>query len=198
MKGKIANGLLLGLNLIILAFNLYFALELDWFSGIADFFTEDEKETEEKTHINHPESGINDYAQYLSIPVEKESFSWTADSNDTKKIISLEYINQDNYPTGCESVTTVMALRYMGYNITVDGFIDNYLPVFPVRWGDGYMYGEDPNLYFVGDPRSNTSYGCYAPAEGVVPTKRIPIVDKQSAVAEASRCIQCHCDECIK
>ena len=47
MKGKIANGLLLGLNLIILAFNLYFALELDWFSGIADFFTEDEKETEE-------------------------------------------------------------------------------------------------------------------------------------------------------
>lgn len=162
-RSRIINGMLLGLNLIILAFNLYFALELDWFSGIADFFEDDEKETDDKKHIDLPEGGVNDYAQYLSIPVGKESFSWTADSNETKKIISLEYINQDNYPTGCESVTTVMALRYMGYNISVDGFIDDYLPVFPVSWGDGYMYGEDPNLYFVGDPRSKTSYGCYAP-----------------------------------
>ena len=34
--------------------------------------------------------------------------------------------------------------------------------------------------------------------ENVVPSKRIPIADKASAIAEASRCIQCHCEECIK
>ena len=38
----------------------------------------------------------------------------------------------------------------------------------------------------------------YTNTENVAPTNRIPVVDKESAVAEASRCIQCHCDECIK
>ena len=38
----------------------------------------------------------------------------------------------------------------------------------------------------------------YTNTEGVEPSKRIAIVDKESAVAEAGRCIQCHCDECIK
>ena len=38
----------------------------------------------------------------------------------------------------------------------------------------------------------------YTNTEGVAPSKRIPIIDKDSAVAEASRCIRCHCDECIK
>ena len=38
----------------------------------------------------------------------------------------------------------------------------------------------------------------YTNLEGVEPTRRIPITDRESAMAEASRCIQCHCDECIK
>jgi len=38
----------------------------------------------------------------------------------------------------------------------------------------------------------------YTNTEGVQPSSRIPCVDKESAIAEASRCIQCHCDECIK
>ena len=38
----------------------------------------------------------------------------------------------------------------------------------------------------------------YTSTEGVAPSNRIPVVDKESAIAEASRCIQCHCDECVK
>ena len=38
----------------------------------------------------------------------------------------------------------------------------------------------------------------YTNVEGVAPSARIPCTDKESAVAEASRCIGCHCDECIK
>ena len=34
--------------------------------------------------------------------------------------------------------------------------------------------------------------------EGVEPTRRIPITDRESAIAEAARCIGCHCDECVK
>ena len=38
----------------------------------------------------------------------------------------------------------------------------------------------------------------YTNTHGVAPSERIPVADRDSAVAEAKRCIQCHCDECIK
>ena len=38
----------------------------------------------------------------------------------------------------------------------------------------------------------------YTSLEGVAPSLRIACTDKESAIAEASRCIQCRCDECIK
>ena len=38
----------------------------------------------------------------------------------------------------------------------------------------------------------------YTNTEVVEASSRIRITDRESAVAEASRCIQCHCDECIK
>ena len=38
----------------------------------------------------------------------------------------------------------------------------------------------------------------YTNLEGVEPTRRIPITDRESAMAEAGRCIGCHCDECVK
>ena len=45
-----------------------------------------------------------------------------------KKIIQVPYIDQSvKYPTGCESVSTVMLLQYLGYKVTVDEFIENYL-----------------------------------------------------------------------
>ncbi len=38
----------------------------------------------------------------------------------------------------------------------------------------------------------------YTSLEGVEPSRRIPCTDRESAMAEAGRCIQCKCDECIK
>lgn len=38
----------------------------------------------------------------------------------------------------------------------------------------------------------------YTNLEGVAPSKRIAIADRETAIAEAGRCIQCHCDECVK
>ncbi|MBR4881283.1 MAG: C39 family peptidase, partial [Clostridia bacterium] len=44
------------------------------------------------------------------------------------KHIDVTYINQlDDYPNGCEAVSTVMALSYLGIDISVDDFIDRYL-----------------------------------------------------------------------
>ena len=69
-----------------------------------------------------------------------------------------------DFPTGCESVTSVMALNHAGVSIDVETFIANHLPCddsFYER--DGLLYGPDPYAVFVGDPRTPSSFGCMAP-----------------------------------
>ena len=81
-------------------------------------------------------------------------------------IINAPYINQRKlYPTGCESVSTVMALNYLGINMTVDYFIDNYLDMGTLPHSDenGTMIGCNPWKAFPGSPYSEYGYGCFAP-----------------------------------
>ena len=75
----------------------------------------------------------------------------------TKIIKNVPFIYQMNdWPTGCESVSTVMALNYAGNSMTVDTFINNYL--------DKQPYPFDPDETFGGDPtETENSFGCYAP-----------------------------------
>lgn len=69
-----------------------------------------------------------------------------------------------DYPTGCESVTAVMALRYAGISVGVEEFVDDYLPRDDRFFeADGLLYGPDPYAVFIGDPRSSHAYGCMAP-----------------------------------
>ena len=71
-------------------------------------------------------------------------------------LINTEHIYQtDNWPTGCESVTAVMALNAAGIEISVDDFIDDYLVCTEPPF--------DPEKSFGGDPRSQSGRGCYAP-----------------------------------
>lgn len=85
----------------------------------------------------------------------------------TKVIIkNVPFIDQrQKWPTGCESVSAVMALQYMGYSIGVDTFIDNYLQRGKMVYSkSGKKYGADPDVAFVGNPRSASGgYGCFAP-----------------------------------
>lgn len=81
-----------------------------------------------------------------------------------KKIIQAPYIDQSiKYPTGCESVSTVMLLQYLGYDISVDEFIADYLEMKDFEEREGQLFGADPNLYFCGSPYDKDSFGCYAP-----------------------------------
>ena len=78
--------------------------------------------------------------------------------------IDVPYINQsEHYPTGCESVTTVMLLHYLGYDISVDEFIQNHLKMRNFENRDGVLYGPNPWEYFAGSPYDPDSMGCYAP-----------------------------------
>ena len=80
------------------------------------------------------------------------------------KLIKAPYISQKGaYPTGCESVSTVMLLQYLGYKLSVDDFIRECLDIKEFEEHDGVLYGPDPREYFCGDPYSEDGMGCYAP-----------------------------------
>jgi uncharacterized protein YvpB len=82
----------------------------------------------------------------------------------TKKILEVPYIDQSvRYPTGCESVSTVMMLQYLGYEMDVDDFIEQYLPCEPFEEREGVLYGPNPRVSFCGSPYDEESFGCYAP-----------------------------------
>lgn len=69
-----------------------------------------------------------------------------------------------DFPTGCEAVSAVMALQYAGEDIAVDTFVDLYLDTsMDFYYMDDILYGPDPYVYFLGDPRSENAYGCMAP-----------------------------------
>ncbi len=96
-----------------------------------------------------------------------------------KIIPNVPFISQVfKYPTGCESVSTVMALNYAGVNISVDTFIDDYL--------DKKLSGVpfDPDFEFGGNPRSTSGYGCYAP---VIKTALDKVLVNDTHYAKAMR-----------
>ena len=81
-------------------------------------------------------------------------------------VVDAPFIDQrEKYPTGCESVSAVMALQYAGVDLSVEEFIDNYLPqgAAPHETPDGTWVGADPWKAFLGSPYEENGWGCYAP-----------------------------------
>lgn len=81
-----------------------------------------------------------------------------------EKLIKVPYIDQtEEWPTGCESVSAVMFLQYLGINITVGDFVERFLERKPLFEKDGKLYGPNPWKVFAGEPADKESMGCYAP-----------------------------------
>lgn len=92
----------------------------------------------------------------VSIPAASAKEESVITPKHKKRHIKAKHIyQQDKWPTGCESVSAVMALHYAGIDISVDHFINNCLekktPPF------------DPNIQFGGDPHDSGAWGCYSP-----------------------------------
>ncbi len=82
---------------------------------------------------------------------------------DTGRLIDVPYINQrEDFPNGCESVSAVMALQYLGVDIDANTFIEEYLDMgSSPYYVDGVCYACDPREQFPGDPRLKSGWGCY-------------------------------------
>lgn len=75
--------------------------------------------------------------------------------------ISIKGLSQEGIPTGCESVSTVAVLQHYGVNITIDEFINNFLPCKEFYKIGSKVYGANPHEYFSGNPYKTASLGCY-------------------------------------
>ncbi len=103
-----------------------------------------------------------------------------------KKILKAPYIDQtEQWVYGCESISTVMFLQYLGFNIDPDVFIDDYLPRANSTEKDGIMYAEDPTYYYINEPRDLTGWGCYAPC---IVNAITAVLESENALADYIVC----------
>ena len=74
----------------------------------------------------------------------------------------MEFCQYPDYPTGCESVSLYMLLKYYDVDVTVENIYD-LLPMGAQPYDDenGVRHGANPEREFVGDPRSEYSYGVF-------------------------------------
>ena len=70
-----------------------------------------------------------------------------------RNVIDVPYLDQSvRYPTGCESVSAVMLLRYLGYEMSVDEFIEQYLDRQELNFVRGSFTVRIPQNIFVEVP----------------------------------------------
>lgn len=93
-----------------------------------------------------------------------------------KRITDLTPVCQyPELPTGCEVTALAMVLQYYGFSADKCDLADNYLD-------KGAIGTVDFHTTFVGDPRSEYSYGCYAP---VIVTAANKYLDEQDTELKA-------------
>ena len=97
----------------------------------------------------------------------------------SEHMIDAPFIDQtEYYPTGCEAVSTVMALQYLGIDIDVDDFIDNYLNLGQAPYyTNNNIIGDSPHECFLGSPYDRTGWGCYST---VIERALNKFIDKES------------------
>ena len=92
------------------------------------------------------------------------SFDITVKGSGELHILDCDYIYQkEDYPNACEIVSTVMALRYLNIDVSVENFA-KYVPTATYHsYANGLTYGADPEYYFSGSVTSNKACGCFVP-----------------------------------
>ncbi len=99
-------------------------------------------------------------------------------------MVDVPFFSQEDYPTGCELVSTSMLLAYYGHDITADELINGgYVGMVKITHNKkGVAYGGDPNEVFVGDPFDENGYGCFSGAvigalRKILPEDRYEVLD---------------------
>lgn len=111
-------------------------------------------------------------------------------SRNTRKITILEksptymienfpvYNQYPNYPNGCESIALYNLLRYYNVSVTPEEIVERLKKGDGPYWDGNTLYGGNPEIEFVGDPRDIHGYGVYQkPIRDVANTYKSGMVD---------------------
>lgn len=71
------------------------------------------------------------------------------------------YSQYPNYPNGCESIALYTLLKYYNINVTPEDIVNKLKKGSGPYRENGVLYGGDPEIEFVGDPRDKHGYGVY-------------------------------------
>lgn len=71
------------------------------------------------------------------------------------------YSQYPKYPNGCESIALYTLLKFYNINVTPEEIVENLKKGSGPYWQGGILYGGDPELEFVGDPRDLHGYGVF-------------------------------------
>jgi uncharacterized protein YvpB len=89
-------------------------------------------------------TGSSDTEKYVDTDLEE------------KYIVMNELLQRPSLPTGCEITSLTAVLNFWGYSVSKETMSDNYLEKKEV--GEATAYEA-----FLGDPTTNSGYGCFAP-----------------------------------
>lgn len=110
----------------------------------------------ETAEVNPIEDSTEDIAENPEIPTPDYKAA---------KCIDVPYRSQEDFPTGCELVSTSMLLGYYGFEIDPGELIDGgYVAAAEFEKIGDKIYGGDPNYVYIGNPRNETGFGCYSGA----------------------------------
>lgn len=105
-------------------------------------------------------SGTSEVESYVIYSKEKKP---EKSEDGQPGLIPVPYVEMTSeFPTGCESSGAVMLLRYSGVDIELKGFVDDYLTCSALKVKKGEITGCSPDEAFIGNPREEGGYGCYA------------------------------------
>ncbi len=123
---------------------------------------------------------VSDNAQSGGTGQSSVSGSESTDGDSPKKLINITAISQyPELPTGCEVTSLAAVLNYYGIDIDKCDIGDSYLD-------KGDVGTVDFHEAFEGDPRDESSFGCYAPVIVKAAEKIISERQSQLTVSEVS------------
>lgn len=131
---------------------------------IEDLITEEEtKSTSLKEEITTLEEKIVGLENNITtLEAEYNRLSAEYQKKNAVYIEGVPTINQyPNYPTGCESVAITILLKYYGVQVTPDDIINKLEKGSTPYTKDGITYGGNPELEFIGNPKTQYSFGVY-------------------------------------
>ncbi len=107
------------------------------------------------------------FSAYTAVRISKLNDTAAVPDNPeplAEKTIEISPICQyPTLPTGCEAVAAVTVLKYYNESISAEEFAQGWLQCNNnFYYSNGRLFGPNPNEFFVGDPFSKSSYGCYA------------------------------------